>query len=73
MKVHQNLRDVSTLLRMSPFLPHVILLSTPLSQMVITVNFVDRNFVPASHFLCVCCKSYVTYQRFPHRNDIYSV
>lgn len=72
MKVLQNLRDVSTLLRIPPFLPHVIVSSTPLSQMVITVNFVDWNFVSISHSLCVCCKTYLPYPRFSHRNDIYA-
>jgi hypothetical protein len=61
----------SALFRMAPFLPRVILMSTHLSQFVVTANFVDWNFVSVSHFLCVCCKSHLPYPRFPHRNDIY--
>jgi hypothetical protein len=62
----------NTLFRMVPFLPRVITVSTSLSQIFVTVNFVDLNFVSVSHFLCVCCKSDLPYPRFSHRNDIYA-
>jgi hypothetical protein len=35
---------------MAPFLPRVILVSTPLSQIVVTVNFVDLDFGPQVRF-----------------------